>query len=55
MVIETTGSAACETLKPISYAYDPDACEGDAENACDSPETVREIITYNAKLEELCK
>ncbi len=49
----TTTDAACETLKPIKYSYDGDP--DTLANVIDTPETIAQIVRYNAQLEALCK
>ena len=48
----TTLEGACETLKPIEYADDFGL--ETVENQLDTPETVVQIIKYNAALAKLC-
>lgn len=52
--IHTTDSA-CQTLEPLTYAYDGDYCGRDAENMCDTKDTVELILQHNAVLEALCR
>lgn len=52
--IQTTVSAECKTLPPITYAYDAVLCATDPENKCDSWETVKRIMADNAAKAALC-
>lgn len=52
--IQTTVSAECKTLPPITYAYDEALCASDPTNRCDSWETVKRIMADNAAKAALC-
>jgi hypothetical protein len=52
--IQTTVSAECKTIPPITYAYSEVLCATDPQNQCDTWETVKKIMADNAAKASLC-
>lgn len=47
-------NTACLSFKAISYAQLAPGVTDDPGNVADSPQTVREIETHNARYDEIC-
>ncbi len=50
-----TTSDACSALSELTYHYDASNPKDTDKNEIDTPETVKAIQAYNARLEALCK